>query len=267
MIKFGKVTIQRALRSFGFQLVRCKPDQQEHHDTLLTLFLKTTKNAGFSPHLIYDVGANRGTWTKEVRTVFPNSAFKLFEPQIHLQDHLNELAAIWKNTEVRPYALSSTSGSAQFSASSWDVTSRLAPVGINHQDTSRSELYNVRVTTVDEEVAKDSLPLDLLKIDVEGEELNVIEGARASLNNVGIVIIECGICSQSITNTALKIMNIMDEKGFDLMGIVNLNPFQTSDGNYASGLIWLADLAFVNRRSVLSKSLSDRPGSCLDSIF
>jgi FkbM family methyltransferase len=262
-----KLLLQRGLNSFGYQIVRCQSGRlPSEKDSSFTSFLKTARKAGFNPRLVYDVGANRGCWAQEVRNVFPDARLILFEPQKHLEDHLVSLALRLKNTDVRPFALSASSGLAMFSASDWDVTSRLVPNGMCSEDVGGSR-YEVVVTTIDAEVAKDRQPVDLLKLDVEGEELNVIRGAGNTLDEVIVVVIEVGLCCQSIPNTAFSIMQIMHERGFDLMGIVNLNPYQTSSGAFATGLTWLADFVFVNRQSLLCENLSRRPGDYLDSKF
>ena len=107
--------------------------------------------------------------------------------------------------------------------------------------------YQVNVTTVDIQSAEDKIMPDIVKIDVEGEDLNVLIGAKSTLAQTSIVIIETGICYQAKSNTALQVINALDEYGFDLMGITNLNPFQNSEGRYSSGIIWLADFAFLRR--------------------
>ena len=106
----------------------------------------------------------------------------------------------------------------------------------------------------------------MIKIDVEGEELSVLSGGAEVLSGVTVVILEVGICCDT-TTTALAVTSRMNEIGYDLMGIVNLNPYQTPSGSYASGVIWHADFAFVRRSSFLWAALKNDPNFCVDSEY
>lgn len=118
-----------------------------------------------------DVGANIGYYTRLASTlVGPTGHVHAFEP---LPSALPLLAA---NTEgrahvtVQPLAVGAQAGELDFYVRPMGDTSSLEP----HPDAER---IRVRVTTLDAELA--GLPrLDLLKIDVEGYELEVLQGAR-----------------------------------------------------------------------------------------
>ncbi len=230
--------------------------------TPLSQFFLATRKSGFRPSLIYDIGANRGLWTREVFDVFPSSRFILFEPQRHLEGLLAEYVSSLPEAELRGKALSDRPGSVPFSVSPWDVASRIADADAVVNDSS---VYLVEATTIDMQAELDGSSPDVIKIDVEGAELSVLRGARQSLRCATIVIVETAICCQATSNTAIAIIQAMASHDFVLMGIVNLNPYQTSSGRYASGIVWLADFAFVRRGTQLCSWFSSPPDEVLDS--
>lgn len=120
---------------------------------------------------------------------------------------------------------------------------------------------------MDEQSLADGRCPDLIKIDVEGEEIDVLKGGTQILSDVSVVVIEVGICIGNVSMAAHAVAAEMNEIGYDLVGIVNLNPYQAPSGAYASGVIWLADFAFVNRSSFLCEALKCNPDACVDSSY
>jgi FkbM family methyltransferase len=255
---FGVIGLRVERASSGVEEIN---DNKSSED-LLTQFFTAVALSGFTPKLIYDLGANRGVWTREVSAVFPAAKYVLFEPSHHLQSGLQSFVSTLQHAEVREMALSSQAGVATFSVSAWDVTSHLG--SSNHPDETG---YEVNVTTVDIQSAEDKITPDILKIDVEGEDLNVLIGAKSTLAQTSIVIIETGICYQAISNTALRVINALDEYGFDLMGITNLNPFQDSEGRYSPGIVWLADFAFLRRGTKVHQWFSNPSKEALNASW
>ncbi|MEB3333451.1 MAG: FkbM family methyltransferase [Cyanobacteriota bacterium] len=265
--RVAKGFFNRILGTVGLQLGRLSlPVQdmaaEDSPDELLSQFFQTVSLSGYTPKLIYDLGANRGVWTKEVSKIFPAAKYVLFEPSRHLQPGLASFVATLPQAEVRELALSSEPGVSCFSVSSWDVASRLGDNKNAVQDR-----YDVNVTTIDIQSAEDNCFPDIVKIDVEGEDLNVLIGAKSTLRHTSIVVIETGICYQDISNTAKNVINAMDQLGFDLMGITNLNPFQNDKGRYSKGILWLADFVFVRRGIPLHQWLSNPPEESLNASW
>src|SRR5580700_6784214 len=58
----------------------------EQKDRLLYLIAK-----GFSPKVIYDIGAGDASWTREIRCIFPTTQFYLFEANEKETENLKKL--------------------------------------------------------------------------------------------------------------------------------------------------------------------------------
>jgi FkbM family methyltransferase len=144
--------------------------------------------------VIYDVGAFTGTWARVARSVFPASAIHAFEP---LQRHcaeLNDQRADIGNLEVHCVAAGNKNATATMIVTELSDSSSLLRVaqggkaifGIREKT---EEI--VEVVTLDSFVERNGLPLpDLMKIDVQGYELAVLEGAASCLASASAILVE-----------------------------------------------------------------------------
>jgi FkbM family methyltransferase len=129
--------------------------------------------------IFLDIGANMG-----LRALLPLSMGLqcfLFEPNPELQDFTKSLFALngFRNFEIHNLGLSDRCGSADFHISANSYMSSLDREWIGAEEPVRK--IDVRVTTLDqwmdERAELRQMPA-VVKIDVEGAELRVLEGAR-----------------------------------------------------------------------------------------
>lgn len=138
---------------------------------------------------VYDIGANVGFMTLiAARLVGPQGCVLAFEPvpenaaAIRGNVRLNQMS----NVDVREVAVAASSGTARLLVSGWSAFSRLDSASIP-QDVTRE--LEVKLTSVDELVAGGAPPPDVVKIDVEGAELDVIEGMRTTLREIRPLVV------------------------------------------------------------------------------
>jgi FkbM family methyltransferase len=138
---------------------------------------------------VYDVGANIGFFTILCsRLVGPQGRVYAFEPipqNLVTLRHNIELNGL-TNVVIVEKALSSSTGTAEMFVSPWSAFHSLNVDGATKQDNHGSEAGEISVETVtlDEFVQGDDVRTpDLLKIDVEGAELIVVEGMRETLRS------------------------------------------------------------------------------------
>ena len=150
--------------------VKRKAAKLSHRNALLRL-----KALGFAPATIYDIGAYRGGWTRLAAEVFPDAAFVLFEANA---DNAAHLAGLRHFT----VALSAADGEKPlFLPREGDATgTSLYRENSAHYDPGNLVVRKVATARLDTLVAAERLPpADLIKIDVQGAELDVIAGAKA----------------------------------------------------------------------------------------
>jgi FkbM family methyltransferase len=139
------------------------------------------------PKVIWDVGANIGVWSLFLTSLCGDDAeIRCFEPEpdnlkiLQLNMTSNQIA----NWIIRPVALSNREGAAEFFTDPVCGSTGTLMDGrdfIGEYYGARRGKIQVRLTTVDHEVAGGARPPQFIKIDVEGHELAVLEGARKTL--------------------------------------------------------------------------------------
>lgn len=126
--------------------------------------------------VVFDIGAHSGYYSLlAARRVGPTGRVFAFEPLPENQAALARHLALNHLSQVTlvPVAVAEHSGSARFEAGPDRYQGKL----------SMSGGLEVRVINLDEEIEAGFLPVpDLVKIDVEGAEVKVLEGAQQMLN-------------------------------------------------------------------------------------
>ena len=147
-----------------------------------------------------DVGANHGAVLAEMRRVAPRGHHIAFEPLPHLCDLLRRQ---FPDVEVHQAALYNEPGEAEFSyfhgqADGWSGL-RFRPLPGEQEATV--EQIKVRLEVLDRVLAPDYRPA-VIKIDVEGAELQVLQGAVQTLGrHRPVVIFEHGVGSANAYGT------------------------------------------------------------------
>ena len=152
---------------------------------------------GRSP-LICDVGANNGDFALACARAYPGAKVMLFEP---IPSHLTRLRALQKagpfEWDVCPFALGSRSETLQIEIpEGQEAASSLHGFSEAYLSSNPRALAIVRqqceVRRLDdlEEANGGSRRIDLLKMDVEGYEFSVVEGAEKTLLRVDRVVVE-----------------------------------------------------------------------------
>jgi FkbM family methyltransferase len=245
-----KKLIQSTFNKFGYRIVR---DGAPPYTSVpppacgLEPFFSLLKRYGFDPKHIIDVGANKGTWTRRAFPFFPDAHYTMVEPQDHLKVHIEDLLdrgckITWINAGVADH-----SGILPFTISYRDDSSTFVPTLVD----AAAPRISVRVTTLDEIAATAIGPApDMVKIDAEGFDLKVLAGASALLGKTEIFFVEVTIYSSGYENTIARVIHKMDEAGYRVVDITDIN----RSPKY--GVLWLCELAFLRNDSALFKSVT-----------
>lgn len=127
--------------------------------------------------LVLDVGANLGIHSLVLsRCVGPTGRVAAYEPNPTTHERLRANLALNAVTNVSPVlaGLGAAAGRSGFDAKPGEFNIGLARV-------DPAGALTIEIRTVDQDVAAMGLPVSLIKIDVEGGELDVLRGARATL--------------------------------------------------------------------------------------
>ena len=181
---------------------------------------------GINPKTFIDVGANRGMLSKTVNYFYPDCNIYAFEPIKNCYAELQKLEEVINNLKSFNCALSNFSGTAEFNESVFDYSSSLLKMAKKHKDafpfTKETSAYNVDVYPIEYFSAKMELrsPV-ILKLDVQGAELKVMQGAGKILNSFNYIICEMSLIELYEGQPLIKdVINYMSEKGFNLVDIL-----------------------------------------------
>jgi FkbM family methyltransferase len=171
-------------------------DLQQGHLNCLELFELVKRQ---SPSAIYDVGANVGTSTLLIKALFPDAAVHAFEPLSKhcraFRTNVGNLAGV----TLHEVALGSVNSRLEMQIANLSDASSLLSVQeatATENELPSGECEQVRISPLDEYVGQNSLPLpDLLKMDVQGYELEVLRGASKCLDSARALIIEVSFVS------------------------------------------------------------------------
>lgn len=191
--------------------------------------------AGVPVASIVDIGIAGAT--RPLMRTFPKLTHYLFEPVDSYFDVIrNNYASI--RHELFHLALSDTDGDAWQVGRSIDGSDRVThsrvsdkPVG-KSDDSRVVECKPVRQTRLDTFLSEHPVPTPfLLKIDVDGHEIPILNGAADSLLNASIVVIEAPL--SALIERAVHLA----ERGFVLYDIV--------EPSYYRDRLWQVDLIFL----------------------
>ncbi len=149
-----------------------------------------------NPKIIFDIGGNKGEYTNEMLKNTQQSQVYIFEPSRKNNDILNSRFAGFNNVHIMPFALSSvdngkvilhsdSEGSGLGSLYQRDI--REYNLDFEYSEIVKTRnLYNViRENNID--------AIDILKLDIEGHELEVLKTIDKSFfKNIKVIQFEMG---------------------------------------------------------------------------
>ena len=190
--------------------------------------------------IVVDVGAQVGTGA--LYAAFPQAHHVMIEPVEENRQQLEALAARLKSVSIVIAASGGEAGTISLKVS---PDTRYASVG-NFKPEGWSE-REVPIVTVDELVREArsvrAVGEILLKIDVDGMEPFVLEGAKKTLNEPGtVVVIETSFLTGSVSNFG-RIYDIMRVAGYEIWDIIE--PLYRARDSAQ----WQCDTVYVQRES------------------
>ena len=181
-----------------------------------------------------DIGSHKGAYTYWMsKYVGKNGGVYAFEPQSILYNKLKKLIEYSKldNVFLYPIAFSSSIGKSNLII----PNKRSSPsASINRKKTFDDSTIEIDITTLDNFFCKkNKISVDYLKCDVEGHELEVLQGGKKFLNYCRPIISiesEARHCGEDKVIEVFNLLNELDYKGYfhngeKIMSIDNFSIF------------------------------------------
>jgi FkbM family methyltransferase len=174
--------------------------------------------------VIYDLGANVGTWTALARAVFPSAVVHAFEPLPQHFAGFEQRTRGWDGVVLHRVALGACPGFADMDVTSYsDAASLLplAPASTEYFGLTSGVRVRVPVARLDDWRGERSLPQpDLLKLDLQGYELEALRGAEATLPGVRYVLTEVSFVELYRGQPLFtEVVAFLAHRGFHLTGL------------------------------------------------
>jgi len=205
------------------------------------------KKIGFNPSYIIDVGAHNGNWTNEVKDIFPEAPFIIIEA---LPAKTKLLEEMFSESRFDVYGfLLGNEEKKQIPFYSMETGSSVMEELTN---VPREMIY-LDMTTLDRIAAghEELGQSILLKLDVQGFELEVLKGAEKVLDSTELICMEVSLLNYNrgapLMPEVISAMNQYDFLPFDFVG------FHRKSNDCA---LMQTDMFFIKKSSPLRQKVN-----------
>lgn len=185
-----------------------------------------------APNWILDVGANVGDISEAALISYPQCHVICFEPVKATFEVLKKRLAPYGNRAILlNEALSDENGRCEINITSFHGANSISLQSDFHKDLN-PHVYEMGKETISivrlDDIAKriGDQKIDVMKIDVEGHELNVIKGGIDFIKDrVDTIIIEISLMRDQSweEQSVAKIFTLLDELGFKLINLFDIH--------------------------------------------
>ena len=197
---------------------------------------------------VFDVGANIGQSISRYRDNFPNCFITSFEPNPEIFSLLEKNWGDVSGITLNPIALSNNIGHASFYATRVpEVSSLLAPtermMKLSSEHKYDYKTINVPTVTLDHYCQEINInKIDILKLDVQGFELTVLQGAE--------ILLQEGKVTMIYSEVTFAETYMYQTRFIDLVSYLNKFNYEIWDiGSFLytrSDRLWAANLTFLH---------------------
>lgn len=251
-----KKTIKRILDLCGYEIHRTRRLRAEIGSDLrpvgrMDYLLEDLQRRGLRCRTIIDVGANTTSWSRMAKRIYSEANFCLIEPQVEMQQYLDQfcqefdgsvfvLAGAGAQKDVQTLTVWDDLAGSSFLPKP-DVALR-----------SANKQRDIEIVTIDNLISSSRTRLpELMKLDVQGFELEVLKGASTTFGYTEAYILEVMLFPFSdvpgapVISDVIQFMLARDYVVYDFAGFLR----RPSDGALGA-----CDICFVKRDGFLRQS-------------
>lgn len=240
MLNVIKRYLKSLLEIFNYDLIsKKKKSNSDNPYHIITNLFYDKKNV-----LIVDAGASIGDISIEFSKLLPQSIIHSFEPYPKFYNFLTEQCKRSTKIQAYPIALSNQDGESPLNINQSEGTNSLFQSKSNNDHPYHNLLKQVKTVKVktkrlDTLFPKDSI--DILKLDLQGGELNALKGASKLLEQKRIKCILCEVMFEKTYEKqayGTELMYFLENHGFYI--------FNFYQKHFHYGQILQADVLFVH---------------------
>jgi FkbM family methyltransferase len=239
-----KNLIKKILIIFGYNIDARRRFRAEFFDQKYLL-----KNS----RVIFDVGGHSGETIDRYRMIYENAKIYSFEPFKERFQELKNKSSFDRNIIAENLAISNETGTTNFYTNQASETNSLLPPVSQTQrpyhdhDTSYQNTKQIKadVETIDHYCKKNNVTfIDILKMDIQGGELNALKGAVRMLGEGKIKLVYCEVMFAKIYENQPLFHDIalfLNQFGYHLYKLYYLS-------NSSKGRLITADALFTKAK-------------------
>ena len=149
-----------------------------------TNLYRRLKEYGVQLHNIIDVGCHQGAWTTKLKLIYPEANYYLIDPNNHYEEKLNVLGTFYQEVVGQ----TKEKRSFNFSNLQQDSTGNSL-----YDENSNTPFIKRTITTKPLQDIVPDQTYELIKMDVQGAELEIIEGSLELFQKTKFVQLECPV--------------------------------------------------------------------------
>lgn len=181
---------------------------------------------------VLDIGANKGQFTLVARAVRPECRVIAFEP---ISEAASRYRAVFRNSgnsghiDLHNVAIGPQPGESDIYVSKRDDSSSLLPITYRQEEqfpgTGLERVERIKVVRLADCISEEDLKRPvLLKLDVQGYELEALKGCAGLLERMDHVVAECSFIELYEGQAmAHQVIAYLQESGFRLSGVYNIS--------------------------------------------
>jgi FkbM family methyltransferase len=205
--------------------------------------MKRLKALGVDPKVIYDVGAARGEWSRFAHELWPAARIVGVEPNERNVPLLDQVKRDLPAFDYRRAFLGPEKKVVKYVER--DTQTSL----VDNAGVSGAANAEAQMTTLDDVAAELGAAPQLLKMDVQGFELEVLKGATRSLTGIEVILLEANfIRFGPQLPLAHEVIAFLAERGFVIYDVAGIYRRRVDDS------LGQLDLIFVPEKSKLRAS-------------
>lgn len=190
------------------------------------------------PKRVVDIGAHIGDFTRQLDGMSPNCEFMLVEANLHCEEYLKKL-----NQPYKILALSNQTGTTHLyveKANSIGTGASLYKENTEWYGEGKYELVEVPTDTLDNQNFFPEEVIDLVKLDVQGAELDILMGGNKTISRSKYVLAEVSLLEYNHKAPLMdKVVAKMKQYGFYIEDILEYHKLSNNQ-------IFQFDILFKN---------------------
>lgn len=168
------------------------------------------RSAGYDPSFVVDIGAYHGEWTRAFKKIYPSAQVVMVEAQEKKRPLLDKVCSELENVSCQTALLGASSGKKvtfcemETGSSVYEELSSVARTFVEKN-----------LVSLDDLLKEERRPVDFLKLDVQGYELEVLRGAARVMSQAHFVLLEVSVLPYNKSAPLVgDVMRFMGERHF-----------------------------------------------------